>query len=70
MAAIEDLHRLIDMVPKSDLPIAERFLHFLVEGGADEPLSDEDWAAVREGDAAIARGEIVTLEDLKTELGL
>ena len=35
-----------------------------------EPLSDEDWAAIREGQAAIARGEFVTLEDLKKDLGL
>ena len=36
----------------------------------DQPLSDEDWAAIREGKAAIARGEFVTLEDLKKDLGL
>ncbi|MFZ5449748.1 MAG: hypothetical protein ACOZFS_14045 [Thermodesulfobacteriota bacterium] len=36
----------------------------------DEPLTDEDWAAIREGEAAIARGEFVTLEDLKKDLGL
>ena len=36
----------------------------------DEPLSDEDWAAIREGKAAIARGEFVTLEELKKDLGL
>jgi predicted transcriptional regulator len=35
----------------------------------DEPLSDEDWAAIREGREAIARGEFVTLEDLKKDLG-
>ena len=38
--------------------------------GDEEPLSDEDWAAIREGKAAIARGEFVTLEDLKKDLGL
>ena len=36
----------------------------------DEPLSDEDWAAIREGREAIARGEFVTLEELKKDLGL
>ena len=36
----------------------------------DEPLSDEEWAAIREGREAIARGEFVTLEDLKKDLGL
>ena len=36
----------------------------------DEPLSDEDGAAIREGREAIARGEFVTLEELKKDLGL
>jgi hypothetical protein len=34
------------------------------------PLSDSDWAAIREGREAITRGEFVTLEDLKKDLGL
>ena len=36
----------------------------------DELLSDEDRAAIREGQEAIARGEFVTLEELKKDLGL
>jgi hypothetical protein len=36
----------------------------------DEPLADDDWAAIREGREAIARGEFVTLEGLKKDLGL
>ena len=39
-------------------------------GHEAEPLSDEDWAAIREGKAAIARGEFITLEELKKDLGL
>ncbi|OGR29936.1 MAG: hypothetical protein A2139_10620 [Desulfobacca sp. RBG_16_60_12] len=39
-------------------------------GYDDGPLSEEDWAAIGEGKAAIARGEFVTLEDLKKDLGL
>jgi predicted transcriptional regulator len=39
-------------------------------GFEDDPVSDEDWAAIREGQEAIARGEFVTLEDLKKDLGL
>ncbi len=35
-----------------------------------EPLSEEDWAAVREGKEAIKRGEFVTLEELEKDLGL
>jgi hypothetical protein len=70
MGANEELHNLVDMLPESDWPLASRFLHFLAEGGGDPPLSDEDWAAVREGEAEIARGEFVTLDDMKRELGL
>ncbi len=36
----------------------------------NEPPSDSDWAAIREGREAIARGEFVTLEDMKKDLGL
>jgi predicted transcriptional regulator len=36
----------------------------------DEPLTDSDRAAIREGQEAIARGEFVTLEELKKDLGL
>ena len=36
----------------------------------DEPLSDSDRAAIREGREAIARGEFVSLEELKKDLGL
>jgi len=36
----------------------------------EEPLNDEDWAAIREARKAIARGEFVTLEELKKDLGL
>ena len=36
----------------------------------NEPLSDSDWAAIREGRETIARGEFVTLEELKKDLGL
>lgn len=70
MTSNEELHCLVDMLPESDWPLASRFLNFLAEGGTDEPLTEADWAAVREGDAAIARGEFITLDDLKRDLGL
>ena len=35
-----------------------------------EPLSEEDWAAIRKGKEAIKRGEFVTLEELEKDLGL
>jgi hypothetical protein len=36
----------------------------------DEPLTPEDEAAIEEGRAAIARGDVITLEALRAELGL
>ena len=35
-----------------------------------EPLTEDDWAAIREGREAIRRGEFITLEELEKELGL
>ena len=35
-----------------------------------EPLTDGDWAGIREGKEAIKRGEFITLEELERELGL
>ncbi len=36
----------------------------------DEPLTDDDRAAIAESDEDLAAGRIVTLEDLKRDLGL
>jgi len=36
----------------------------------EEPLTEEDWAAIQEGREAIRRGEFITLEELEKELGL
>jgi hypothetical protein len=57
--------------PDADLLI--RFVDLLYhrdEGCDDEPLTAEDWAAIREGKEAIHRGEFVSLEELEKELGL
>ena len=36
----------------------------------DEPLTGEDWDAIREGKEAIRRGEFISLDELEKELGL
>ena len=69
MSAKETLHHLVDLLPDEELPAANRFLQFLVNEAA-EPLSEEDRAEVRAGEAAIARGEFTQLDDLKRELAL
>ena len=70
MAAKDRLHNLVDLLPEAEWCAAERFLKFLIDDAGDEPLSEEDWEEVRQGQAAIARGEFTTLEDLKRELDL
>ena len=69
MSAKETLHHLVDLLPDEELPVANRFLQFLMDEAA-EPLSEEDWAEIHAGEAAIARGEFTQLDDLKRELGL
>ena len=70
MAAKEQLHHLLDLLPEEEHPMAERFLQFLLDQTEDGPLSEDDWREVREGEAAIAGGEFTTLQDLKHELDL
>ncbi len=65
MSAKDRLHGLVDLLPENHCGAAERFLQFLVDDAGNEPLSEEDWREVRQGEAAIARGEFTTLEDLK-----
>ena len=59
----------INQGPNADL--LKRFIDLLY-GQEHEPeyFSPEDLAAIEEGKAQIARGEYVTLEELKEELGL
>lgn len=57
--------------PDADLLI--RFVDLLYhrdEAYDDEPLTEEDWAAIREGKDAIRRGEFISLAELEKELGL
>lgn len=56
--------------PHADL--LNKFIDLLYEREMDGPeyFSPEDLAAIEEGKAQIARGDYVTLEELKRELGL
>jgi hypothetical protein len=45
-------------------------LYYRHEEHDTEPLSEEDWAAIREGKEAIKRGEFISLEELEKDLGL
>lgn len=78
-----DLHELIDELPESEVPAARRSLRFLREVGSDpvhhaaetapaddEPMTEEDEAALRKAREEAARGEVISLGDLRRELGL
>jgi hypothetical protein len=78
----EALHRLVDELPDEELPEAERMLRALtivdpVERSLalapveeEEPLSDEDLTALAEARAEAARGETLSTDELRRELGL
>ncbi len=84
MTTKASLHVLIDQLPETMLPEAERylrrlqaaesdsFLQFLLNAPEDdEPLTAEDIAAIEEGKAEIARGDVlpweVFLEQLRSK---
>ena len=81
-ATKKDLKSLIDLLPDSELQAARRFLEYLRDTGDpvlrafleapedDEPETEEERAAVAEAYEAIARGDVVSDEELRRELGL
>ena len=82
MTTKEHLHHLVEELPESALPEAERLLDGLRDGDAelprvlreapwdDELVTEDERAATKEAYEAIARGEVYTLEEVKRELGL
>lgn len=73
----ETLHTLVDDLPEAELLAARRFLEYLRRQADplrsildaapldDEPVTAEDLAAIREGLAEKARGEVVSHEEVK-----
>lgn len=72
------LHTLIDELPEPELPAARRFLESLRQQPSDalrlaldaaplddEPVSENDLSAIREGFEEQARGETVSHEEVK-----
>jgi len=77
MLARDDLHTLLDAIPEDRLPAVREALErladpvllaFLMAPEDDEPLTDEDIAAIEEGKADIARGDTVPLEEVERRL--
>ncbi len=82
MTTREALHKLVDLLPESEWEPARRVLEerlskhdpvlraFLNAPEDDEPETEEERAAVKEAYEAIARGEVVSDEELRRDLGL
>ena len=82
MSIKEDLGRLIDGLPESELYAAWRYLNYLKHTADpllkklleapedDEELTPKGVAAIEEGWEALRRGDIVSDEELSRELGL
>ncbi len=79
MTTKADLHRLIDELPDSAVAdVAKRLAPFrgrlaralYAAPPDDEPETVEERAAVAEAEKAIARGEVISDEELARELGL
>ena len=76
MVERQTLHVLVDDLPEDELAAAKRFLEFLRSRSKDslhafldeaplddEPVTEEDLAAIREGFADKARGDVVSQEE-------
>ena len=82
MISRDSLHRLVDNLPESEIPRAERVLQALKETAEtplysletapedDEPETSEEATAVAEAWREHTEGKSFTTEELKRELGL
>lgn len=74
----QELHTLVDELPEPELAAARRFLEYLRQQPSDslrvaldaaplddEPVTEDDLAAIREGFDEQARGETVSHEEVK-----
>ena len=79
----EELHRLIDEIPENEIPSARSYLRWLRDESADpvryaldhaplddEPETEEERQAMKEGKADLQEGRVLTTDELKRELGI
>ena len=69
MTTKDDLHHLVDELNEDAVGELLEYAQWL-SADEDEPLSEKELARVREGEAAIAAGDYVTLEELRRKLAL
>lgn len=72
----QTLHTLVDELPEPELPAARRYLEYLRQTADplrraleaapvdDEPLTDDDRAAIRQGRKEHAKGETASHDDV------
>jgi CO dehydrogenase/acetyl-CoA synthase beta subunit len=82
MTVKDDLHRLVDELPKKELHSAKRYLEYLRNLGDpvlralieapedDEEETEEERAAVAEAYKDLAAGKVFSLEAVKSEFNL
>lgn len=83
MATREALRRLVDRLPESELQAAQRFLEYLHVAGSDPVLqafiqapeddeveTPEEAAAVSKAREDVARGDVLSTDQLRQALGL
>lgn len=81
MLTRDDVHRLVDTLPESDLEIAARVLEGLhlssdpvlaalarADAGEPDTLTDEERVALHEGLDEIERGEVVPHAEIRREI--
>ncbi|WP_062309851.1 hypothetical protein [Alicyclobacillus sendaiensis] len=79
----EELHRLIDQLPDSEVAPALRYLRYLRDLGEDpllkklmsasaddEPETEEEQAGAEQARKELQTGNVLTTEELERELGL
>ena len=79
MTSRESIHQLLDSLPDELLPAAEArlaalrddpFLRFMLTAPEDdEPLTPEELALIEEGEAEVARGETISLDEFERRYG-
>ena len=80
MTIKEDLHRLVDELPKKELPVAHRYLEYLRNMGDpvlrafleapedDEEETEDETAVIEEARQEYLRGEARPWEEVREEL--
>jgi hypothetical protein len=63
MSARAELHQLVEQLSDTDAEVALDYLHELLDD--DEQLTDVELELAQQGEAEIARGDVITLAELR-----